>query len=176
MPSKDIHRRDILCTHQFLLTSSRHHPSNGDGVLEERWMYQGRAELVDQEIIVSPDATMAVGMGDIIKGVGWGGWGEGIRGVESRREFVVYAGEYGLLEKTLGSLGLLTFRRFCSFYCLLFSFLFEPTFSELFSQFVWIYAWVHESPLILLALLHFYISISSLTPTLSLRRRTRLLE
>jgi hypothetical protein len=54
-----------------------------------RWMYKGRAELVDQEIIVSPGASMAVDMGGIIEGVGWGGWREGIRGVESRREFVV---------------------------------------------------------------------------------------
>jgi hypothetical protein len=67
----------------------RRHPSNGDGVgTEERWIYKGRAELVDLEIIVSPD----------VGGEGYSeGWERRFEVLSPEGSFVVYAGEFLLL-------------------------------------------------------------------------------
>ena len=66
---------------------SRRHSTNGDAVgAEERWVYKGRAELVDLEIIVSP----GVGM----NGEGCGeGEGRRLEVLSPEGSFVVYAGE-----------------------------------------------------------------------------------
>jgi FYVE/RhoGEF/PH domain-containing protein 5/6 len=65
----------------------RRHPS--DGAAEERWMYKGRAELVDLEIIAS------VGVGGGREGEAYGEGGERrfeVLGPEG--SFVVYAGKF----------------------------------------------------------------------------------
>ena len=74
---------------------SRRHSTNRDAIgAEERWVYKGRAELLDLEIVVSPGV-----------GINSEGYGEGkerrLEVLSPEGSFVVYAGEFMFLDRFL---------------------------------------------------------------------------
>lgn len=98
-PSKRAHAHNRYSLHPPTpALSSRRHSNNSDGTgSEERWVYKGRAELVDLEIIVSP------GLGGMREREGEGfdeGWERRFEVLSPEGSFVVYAGE--CLQPVLG--------------------------------------------------------------------------
>lgn len=89
-PSKRAHAHNRYSLHPPTpALSSRRHSNNSDGTgSEERWVYKGRAELVDLEIIVSP------GLGGMREREGEGfdeGWERRFEVLSPEGSFVVYA-------------------------------------------------------------------------------------
>jgi FYVE, RhoGEF and PH domain containing 5/6 len=89
-PSKHTHAQYSL--HPPALPSRRHSTNRDTIGAEERWMYKGRAELVDLEIIVSP------GVGINSEGCG-GGRESRLEVLSPEGSFVVYAGEFMFLHR-----------------------------------------------------------------------------